>query len=131
MKKVFFLLVLFFAIQIISAQTSERFINDNSYSPSDVDVKPEFPGGIEKFYQFIGENYKTPNSKETLHRKIFVNFVIEKDGKLTNIKVLRDLGFGTGKEAVRVLLLSPKWIPAELNGKKVRCSYTLPIEIKS
>lgn len=129
MKKALFLVITFFAIQLVSAQTSERFVNDNSYSPSDVDIKPEFPGGIEKFYQFISENYKTPTSEVFLGRKVFVNFVIEKDGKLTNVKVLRDLGFGTGKEAVRVLLMSPKWIPAELNGEKVRCSYTLPIEI--
>jgi protein TonB len=130
MKNFLFLAIAFFAVQMVSAQTSERFVNDNSYSPSSVDVKPEFPGGIEKFYQFIWENYKISNSKELLARKIFVNFVIEKDGKLTNVKVLRDLGFNTGKEAVRVLMMSPKWIPAELNGEKVRCSYTLPIEIK-
>lgn len=130
MRNFLILMIAFFAIQYISAQTSERFVNDNSYSPSDIDVKPEFPGGIAKFYKFIEKNYKMPNSKGHLDGKLFVNFVIEKDGKLTNIKVLRDLGFDTGKEAVRVLLMSPKWIPAERNGEKVRCSYTLPIEIK-
>lgn len=131
MKKVFFLLVLFFAIQIGSAQTSERFINDNSYGYSDIDVKPEFPGGIEKFYQFIGENYKTPTAVDFSGGKVYVTFIIEKDGSVSDIKVLRDVGFGTGKEAIRVLELCPKWSPGRQNGKNVRCSYSLPISLQA
>ena len=56
---------------------------------------------------------------------------MEKDGSLTDIKVVRDIGYGTGKEAERVLRKSPRWTPAEQNGKKVRCSYMIPIKIET
>ncbi len=58
-----------------------------------------------------------------------MSFVVEKDGSLTDIKVVRDIGFGSGKEGERVLRKSPRWTPAEQNGKKVRCSYIIPIVI--
>jgi protein TonB len=104
---------------------------DNTvYSTAGIEVKPDFPGGIEKFYQFVGKNYQTPE-EEGLKGKVFVSFVVEKDGSLTDIKVLRDIGYGTGKEAIRVLNKCPKWTPGEQNGKKVRCTYSLPISIQS
>jgi protein TonB len=103
---------------------------DNSiYNTAGVEVRPEFPGGIQEFYNFVGRNYKTPNVKN-LKGKIFVTFVVEKDGSLSDIKVLRDIGHGTGEEAVRVLKECPKWLPAEQNGKKVRVLYSLPISIQ-
>ncbi|MBC7655056.1 MAG: energy transducer TonB, partial [Oligoflexus sp.] len=93
---------------------------DNSvYNLAGIEVKPEFPGGIEKFYNFISKNYQTPE-EEGLKGKVFVSFVVEKDGSLTDIKVLRDIGYGTGKEAIRVLNKCPRWAPGEQNGKKVR-----------
>jgi protein TonB len=104
---------------------------DNSiYNSAGIEVKPEFPGGIEKFYSFVGKNYQTPE-EEGLKGKVYVSFCVEKDGSLTDIKVLRDIGYGTGKEAIRVLNKSPRWAPGEQNGKKVRCTYSLPISIQS
>lgn len=102
---------------------------DNTvYSTARVEVKPEFPGGIRKFYAFVAKNYKIP-SEGGLEGTVIVVFEVEKDGSLTNIQILKDIGYGTGKEAIRVLKLSPEWKPAELNGKKVRCSYSLPITL--
>lgn len=102
---------------------------DNTiYTKDRVEVHPEFPGGIEKFYAFVASNYQMPDEKG-LRGKVFLDFVVESDGSLSDIKVTRDIGFGTGKEAVRVLRLTQKWRPAELNGKKVRCSYSLSIPI--
>lgn len=104
---------------------------DNSiYNTAGIEVKPDFPGGMEKFYSFIGKNYQTPD-EEGLKGKVYVSFVVEKDGSLTDIKVLRDIGYGTGKEAIRVLKSCPRWTPGEQNGKKVRCTYSLPISIQS
>ncbi|KFF20185.1 MULTISPECIES: energy transducer TonB [Flavobacterium] len=100
------------------------------YNTAGIEVKPEFPGGIEKFYKFVGNNYKTPE-EEGLKGKVYVTFVVEKDGSLTDIKVLRDIGYGTGTEAIRVLKKCPKWNPGEQNGKKVRVLYSLPITIQS
>lgn len=104
---------------------------DNTvYNTAGIEVKPEFPGGMDKFYNYVGKNYQTPD-EEGLNGKVYVSFVVEKDGSLTDIKVLRDIGYGTGKEAIRVLNKCPKWSPGEQNGKKVRCTYSLPINIKS
>ena len=104
---------------------------DNSiYNTAGIEVKPDFPGGMEKFYKFVGKNYQVPE-EEGLKGKVFVSFVVEKDGSLTDIKVIRDIGYGTGKEAIRVLKSCPKWNPGEQNGKKVRVLYSLPINIQS
>lgn len=102
---------------------------DNTiYNSAGIEVKPEFPGGIDKFYGFISKNY-TPPDEPGLKGRVMMSFVVEKDGSLTDIKVIRDVGFGSGKEAERVLRKSPRWVPAEQNGKKVRCSYIIPIVI--
>lgn len=100
------------------------------YSTAGIEQKPEFPGGMANFYKFVGNNYKAPE-EEGLKGKVFVTFVVEKDGSLTDIKVVRDIGFGTGAEAIRVLKKSPKWAPGEQNGKKVRVQFSLPITIQS
>lgn len=97
---------------------------------SSVEKRPEFPGGIQAFFEFVGKNYKMPDGKD-LSGKVFIQFVIEKDGSLTNLKVMRDIGHGTGEEAVRVLKLSPKWIAGEQDGKKVRVLYSLPISVRT
>ena len=104
--------------------------DNETYNTAGIEVKPDFPGGIEKFYKFVAKNYQTPE-EEGLKGKVFVSFVVEKDGSLTDIKVIRDIGFGTGKEAIRVLKSCPKWTPGEQNGKKVRVLYSLPINIQS
>lgn len=113
-----------------SSQDANNVSDNTIYSTAGIEVKPDFPGGMDKFYKFIAENFKTPKV-DKLDGKVYVTFVIEKDGSLTDIKVLRDLGYGTGKEAIRVLELSPKWLAGELNGRKVRCTYSLPISIES
>jgi len=104
--------------------------DNNIYNTAGIEVKPDFPGGLDKFYKFVGKNFQVPE-EDGLKGKIFVTFVVEKDGSLTDIKVLRDIGYGTGKEAIRVLKSCPRWNPGEQNGKKVRVLYSLPISIQS
>lgn len=130
MKKILFLVMSFFAIQIGFAQNVTNVSSDNIYNTSGIEVLPEYPGGIGKFYQFIADNYKTPTAVDFLGGKVYVSFIIEKDGSVADIKVLKDAGFGTGKEAIRVFELCPKWSPGRQNGKNVRCSYSLPISLQ-
>ncbi|MGZ3812139.1 MAG: energy transducer TonB, partial [Mucilaginibacter sp.] len=59
--------------------------------------------------------------------KVYIGFIVEKDGTLSNLKILREPGYGSGKEALRVMSLSPKWEPGIQNGRKVRVKYTIPI----
>lgn len=88
------------------------------------------PGGMNAFYKFINENYRQPDV-EGLKGKVIISFVIDIDGKIVDIKVLKDIGYGTGKEAIRVLKLCPKWTPGKQDGKPVRVAYTLPINIST
>lgn len=102
---------------------------DTVYSLATVTKKPEFLGGINAFYAAFAKEFKIPIEKPDLKGRMFISFIIEKDGTLINIKIIRDLGMNTGKEAIRVLKEMPKWIPAQYLGKIVDCSYTLPINI--
>lgn len=97
-------------------------------NPATVDVMPEFPGGIKKFLTYVGNNFEKPEIDETV--TILMSFVIEKDGSMTDIKVLRNPGYGLDKEAIRVLKAQKtKWKPGVKNGQPVRVLYTLPIRV--
>jgi protein TonB len=100
-------------------------------STTELDKLPEFPGGINKFYTYVGNNFEKPEIDAVNSLKIYVAFVIEKDGSMTDIKVLRDPGYGLGREAVRVLKsLRTKWSPGMIGSKPVRTSYNLPITVQ-
>ncbi|WP_026727728.1 energy transducer TonB [Flavobacterium denitrificans] len=97
-----------------------------------LDKMPGFPGGMDKFYSYVGNNFKRPELDAEMTLKVYVSFVIEKDGSITDIMVQKDPGYGMGKEAIRVLKsLKTKWTPGILNGKPVRTAYNLPITIKT
>ena len=95
-----------------------------------LDKLPEFPGGINKFYNYVGNNFEKPEIEGTNTFRVYVSFVIEKDGSMTDIKVIRDPGFGLGKEAIRVLKsLKTKWSPGMIGSQPVRTAYNLPISV--
>ncbi|WP_431242965.1 energy transducer TonB [Flavobacterium sp. P21] len=97
-----------------------------------LDKMPGFPGGMDKFYSYVGNNFRRPELDAEMTLKVYVSFVIEKDGSITDIMVQKDPGYGMGKEAIRVLKsLKTKWTPGILNGKPVRTAYNLPITIKT
>ncbi|MBX9806245.1 MAG: energy transducer TonB [Flavobacteriaceae bacterium] len=100
-------------------------------STTELDKLPEFPGGINKFYTYVGNNFEKPDIDASSSLKIYVAFVIEKDGSMTDIKVLKDPGYGLGREAIRVLKsLKTKWSPGMIGSKPVRTSYNLPITVQ-
>lgn len=130
MKNFLFLIFALFSFQITNAQEQTSQSQDTIYDLKEVDIKPEYPGGVEAFYKLIVKNFKMPE-EEGLRGKIITTFVIEKDGSITNIKVLQDVGFGSGAEVLKVLMLSEKWIPAKLNDISVRVLYQFPITIQT
>lgn len=95
------------------------------------EIAPTFKGGMDAFYEFVGDNYNYPPAavENNVKGRMLLQFVIEKDGSLTNIKVIRDLKYGTGEEAIRMLKNSPKWEPGIQNGRAVRTQFTLPIQL--
>lgn len=96
-----------------------------------LDKFPEFPGGIDKFYTYVGRTFEKPEIDDAKTIKVYVSFVIERDGSMTDIQVRRDPGYGLGKEAIRVLKsLKTKWSPGMIGGKPVRTAYNLPITVQ-
>jgi len=95
-----------------------------------VEEMPEFIGGTDELYKFLGSNIKYPEKAKAdgIHGKVYVNFIVEKDGKVTNVNVLRGIGGGCDEESVRVLNSMPNWIPGKQRGENVRVSYNLPIK---
>lgn len=99
------------------------------YDFVNVDRQPSFPGGMANFYSYIKNSIKYPKEAyaNKIEGKTFLSFIVEKDGKLSDIKVERTLGYGTDEEAIRVLRESPKWDPGIVNRTPVRVKYNIPI----
>lgn len=112
--------------------TNAPGITDNAVVSSAVlDKLPEFPGGINKFYSYVGNNFEKLELDSENAIRITVSFIVEKDGSMTDIRVLKDPGYGLGREAIRVLKsLKTKWSPGIMDGKPVRTAYNLPITIQ-
>lgn len=99
------------------------------YDFTSIDNPPVFPGGMEKFYSFIGKSIRYPQEavKNNVQGKVFLSFIVEKDGSLSHINVDKGLGSETDEEAVRVLESSPRWAPGLKNKQPVRVKYNMPI----
>ena len=108
-----------------------RVEQEGIYNASKITKQPEYSdGGMQGFYTYVNKHFKVPKVNKDMTARIYLSFVIEKDGSMSNIKILRDPGYGMGDEAVRVLKsMDQKWIPGEMNGEIIRASYTLPITI--
>ena len=94
--------------------------------------RPSFPGGEAAMLQFLDENLKYPPlAKENgIQGRVIVRFVVEKDGSLSNAEILRDIGAGCGKEALRLVASMPRWQPGKQRGRAVRVWYTLPLNFR-
>ena len=97
-----------------------------------VEVDPQFEGGLEALYKYLAENIKYPEQAKSdgIQGRVFVRFVIEADGSVTNAQVLRGIGGGCDEEALRVVEAMPKWTPGMQQGKPVRVQFNLPITFK-
>lgn len=95
-----------------------------------VESMPEFPGGEAALYKFLAENIKYPQmAKESgIQGRVFVTFVVERNGKVTDVRVLRGIGGGCDEEAIRVVQNMPSWAPGKQRGKSVRVQYNLPVK---
>lgn len=110
--------------------TPSNLNGTGTFTTVELDRMPEFPGGMRKFYNYVGTKFKVPETDISNSVTVYVSFIIEKDGTLSNIAVPRDPGQGLGKEAIRVLnSLHTKWKPGIKDGQPVRTAYSLPIKI--
>lgn len=108
----------------------EEVSDQSIYNFVSMSSPPNYPGGVFKFYEYLSKNIKYPTmaADNEIEGNVFVSFVVEKDGSLTDIKVDRRLGYGTDEEALRVLKMSKRWNPGMQNGRPVRVKYNIPIK---
>lgn len=93
------------------------------------EVMPSFPGGNSEFYEYISQNLKYPRKalKANVEGKVIVRFVVAENGDISEIEVLKGIGFDCDEEAVRVLQSSPKWVPGQQRGKNVKVRVMVPL----
>jgi protein TonB len=94
-----------------------------------VEIDPEFPGGMEAMYKFFQDNIRYPKEakRKNISGKVFITFVVEKDGSISNPRILRDIGGGCGAEAIRVAKMMPRWTPGQQRGLSVRVQFNMPV----
>jgi protein TonB len=129
MKKIIVLLILFYSIDNFS-QSIEKKEDNKIYSVNGIDVKPEFPEGLEKLNSFINENLQKAGFQLEMKTKLYAVFVIEKDGSLSAIQILRAGNLRIKEELIKILKSLPKWTPGKQNEKVVRVHYSLAIDSK-
>ena len=97
-----------------------------------VEVQPEFPGGQQAMLQWINNHMQYPQAAldQGIQGRVYVQFVVEKNGSLTNIKVLRNVDTSLSNEAIRLVQTMPRWTPGYKDGQPVRCQVTIPITFK-
>lgn len=97
-----------------------------------VDQMPEFPGGIQRLVDYLNSKIKYPERarQNSIEGKVFVQFIVSKSGKVTNVEVKRDIGHGCGEEAYRVVSNMPDWKPGKIKGEPVNVYFTLPISFR-
>ena len=97
-----------------------------------VDQMPEFPGGMNRLAEYLATNIRYPQlARESgIQGRVFINFVVEADGSVTNVRVIRSLGGGCDEEAMRVVRNMPRWTPGRQRGRAVRVSYNLPVNFR-
>ncbi len=129
-----------FIFSFLLIQSSYAQIQDIAMPPaidsadkvfSMVEVEAEFPGGLKAWKTYLIKNLKADvpvnyNAPSGQYR-VIVRFIVSKDGKISEVAVEKDPGYGTAQEAVRVIKNGPNWIPAMQNGKKVNAYHRQPI----
>ncbi|WP_158561181.1 M56 family metallopeptidase [Emticicia sp. C21] len=94
-----------------------------------VEESPTFPGGVKELFKFIGRNLKYPVAAQRakVSGKVFVKFVVRKDGSISDFNILKGIGFGCDEETIRVISQLPKWSPGRQNGRAVNVHFTMPV----
>lgn len=109
-----------------------KVVDDQPMNIAMVEQKPEFPGGEAAMYKWLGDNivYPSAASEDGISGRVVVEFVVGKDGSISNVHVVRSRHPALDKEAVRVIKNMPKWIPGRNNGQAVKVTYTLPVNFR-
>ena len=135
-KRLLLVLCALLVPMVMQAQTPAENVDKSSEVDDEVFVvveqDAEFPGGLNALEKYLTTNIQYPKKavRKNIQGKVFVKFVIEKDGSISNIKILRSPDELLSKEAERVVKAMPKWEPAKQQGKPVRFQFILPVNFR-
>lgn len=129
MKKLIMLsLMAIFGLTTVSAQ--KTVVAEKNQQVFDVvEQMPEYPGGIQALFEYLSQNVKYPSDAENqkVEGRVIATFIVETDGTINNVEVVKPVFPSLDAEAIRVLSGMPKWTPGKQSGKEVRVKYTVPI----
>ncbi|WP_163214978.1 energy transducer TonB [Bacteroides sp. 519] len=116
-------------IPLIMDEEEDTHGDPNGYP---VEIAPQYPGGYKALMQFLNTNIRYPQraKEEGIQGRVIVQFVIQKDGSVGNVKLIRGIDADLDKEALRIVNLMPKWTPGRQMGRAVKVSYILPVMFK-
>lgn len=135
MRKVIFVLALLLsahtAMHAQNNQRTERNASDEKIFDV-VEQPPSFPGGQAALMSYLSKNVKYPEEalKDNVQGRVIVGFIVEKDGSVSNAKIIRSVDSALDKEAIRIVMSMPKWTPGRQNGRNVRTKYNVPVNFK-
>jgi protein TonB len=126
---IFFCLFMAFSLKTNISFSQNTTSDNNAPVLTIVEKMPIFPGGEDALYKYVAASvvYPTVAKESGIAGTVIVTFVVEKDGSVTNVKILKGIGGGCDEEAVRVVKAMPKWSPGKQDGKPVRVQFNLPI----
>lgn len=118
--------------QKIDAPPPPPPVEEPTYDLAAVQEQPDFPGGMAKMYEYLQKNTKYPDMEfdAGIQGKVYVEFVVERDGSVEDVKIRRGVSPGLDKEALRAVKSMPKWSPGKMNGKAVKVRFTIPVDFK-
>jgi len=128
--KVIVLIALMAAFGFSTASAQKTVVSQKNEKVFDVvEQMPEYPGGMEALFEFLKNNIKYPEDaqKQKVEGRVIATFVVETDGSISNIEVVKHAFPSLDNEAVRVIQAMPNWTPGKQKGQAVRVKYTIPI----
>lgn len=138
MKKISALIIIVSAFFCNKLNAQELAVNPAKEAPKEysenhiydrAEIKPEYPGGINEFREFVVNNLNLPDEL-TESLRLVISFVVEKDGSLTGVKLERNPGYGLAEEFQRIFAASKKWTPGYDKGKPIRTYFRFPLVIQ-
>lgn len=142
MKKMILTFSIVFACLQLQAQekienSSQEIVKEDTVKKEDVvfafvEVMPEYPGGEDALIRFLQKNLRYPAeaASKNIQGSVMVEFIVEKDGSISNSRIMKGIGGGCNEESLRVIKLMPKWKPAKQAGEFVRVYYAVPITFR-
>lgn len=130
MKRIIFIVLAILATLSINAQSEENPVEEDVYDV--VEEMPRFPEGISALFEYVSKSIQYPEAAKMkeVQGRVIVTFIVEKDGSISNAKVVKSVEPSLDEEALRVVSAMPKWVTGKECGEPVRVKYTLPVTFR-